>query len=144
MGSYLTLIISCCLYIMGFLLFIPNLLWIFLLLIVMKRLYILNCLLCLKSFFMWGCTLHYVPLSSSIFKLDLRVPSAYFCLLGILTSTDGVFLPHIALLYVWSIGFGYCAAGTLYMDQKLIYYTINLGGWNMVENGRKSVENRRK
>ena len=27
---------------------------------------------------------------------------------------------------------------------KLLYYTINLGGKNTVDNGRKSVENRRK
>ena len=27
---------------------------------------------------------------------------------------------------------------------KLLYYTINLGGQNTVDNGRKSVENRRK
>ena len=36
--------------------------------------------------------------------------------------------------YTW---FRYRAAGTLYMVQKLIYYTINLGGQNTVKNGQK-------
>ena len=39
---------------------------------------------------------------------------------------------------------GFCAAGTLYTVQKLLYYTINIGGQNTVKNGQKTVENRRK
>ena len=45
---------------------------------------------------------------------------------------------------VFNFFFVYCAAGTLYMVQKLLYYTISIGGRNTVEKGRKTAENRRK
>ena len=34
------------------------------------------------------------------------------------------------------------ASGTLYVVQKLLYYTFNLRGQNTIENGRQTVENR--
>ena len=63
-------------------------------------------------------------LSSSVLNGDIIGQRGIFWTIG----------EHLYFVY-------YRAAGTLYMVQKLLYYTINLGGENTVENGQKTVEN---